>query len=266
LVAFAANSLLCRLALRSELIDPAGFTLLRLGSGALVLWLLTRRPAARSPGAWSRAAALFVYAAAFSWAYVELHAGTGALILFGAVQLTMLAAATRFGERQRPAQWLGFALAVGGLVYLVLPGIAAPSPWACVAMATAGAAWGLYSLRGRQVPDPVAATTDAFVRTIPFALALALASAPQLHLSVPGASWAILSGAVTSGLGYVVWYGAVRGLSATRAAMVQLAVPVLAAAGGVVLLCEPLTLRLVLSGSVVLGGVGLAMARSRAST
>jgi drug/metabolite transporter (DMT)-like permease len=267
-VAFAANSLLCRLALRSLAIDPAGFTLLRLVSGAATLWLLMtlrRQPRSGSQGAWGSATALFVYAAGFSFAYVDLDTGTGALILFGAVQATMLLAGLLSGERLHALQWTGFVLAVGGLVYLLLPGVTAPPLPAALAMAGAGIAWGVYSLRGRGATAPVAATAQAFARTVPLAAALAIVFAPRLQLSAPGVAWAVLSGSVTSGLGYVVWYAAVRGLTATRAAIVQLAVPVLAAGAGAALLSETLSPRLILSGVVTLGGVALAVSSTRRS-
>jgi drug/metabolite transporter (DMT)-like permease len=264
LVAFAANSLLCRVALATGSIDPVSFTTLRLASGAAVLWLLVavrrRAPAPRLGGSWASALALFVYAAPFSFAYLTLGAGTGALILFAAVQTTMIAAGWRSGERPTAAQWTGLALAVGGLVWLVLPGVSAPSPAGARLMTLAGVSWGIYSLRGRDVAEPVAATAGNFVRSTPLALAMAALLLPSLDVSPIGAFWAVISGALTSGLGYVAWYAAVRGLSATRAAIVQLAVPALAAVGGVALLAETISLRLLLSGVAILGGVALAMA------
>jgi drug/metabolite transporter (DMT)-like permease len=263
LVAFAANSLLCRVALATGAIDPAAFTTLRLVSGAAMLWLLVSvrmgTPALRLPGTWASAAALFAYAAPFSFAYLTLGAGTGALILFAAVQGTMIVAGLRSGERPTWVQWAGLALALGGLVGLVSPGLSAPSPVGAVLMVLAGMSWGIYSLRGRSVADPMAATAGNFVRSTPLALAMAALLLPSLDVSPIGAFWAVISGAVTSGLGYVVWYEAVRGLSATRAAIVQLAAPVLAAVGGVVLLGEAVSLRLLLSAVAILGGVALAM-------
>jgi drug/metabolite transporter (DMT)-like permease len=263
MVAFAANSLLCRVALATGAIDPAAFTALRLASGAAALWVLValreRTPAPRPGGSWTSALALFAYAAPFSFAYLTLGAGTGALVLFTAVQTTMIMTGLRSGERPTVVQWVGLALALGGLVWLVFPGLSAPSPVGALLMVLAGVAWGVYSLRGRDVADPVAATAGNFARSTPFALALVALVLPSVSLSPVGIAWAVLSGALTSGLGYVAWYAAVRALSATRAAIVQLAAPVLAAAGGVVLLGESISLRLVLSGGAILGGVALAM-------
>lgn len=265
LVAFAANSWLCRLALRGGDIDPLSFTVLRLASGALILW-----PVAKSlehprgaGGSWTSGAALFVYAIGFSLAYVSLDTGVGALILFGAVQATMIGAGVRRGERPGPRQWLGLAAAMGGLAYLVSPGITSPSPAGSLSMAAAGAAWGVYSLRGRGQPGPVAATAGNFMRALPPALvacALAILPALQWHATPRGVLLAVASGALTSGLGYVIWYAALRGLTATTAGIVQLAVPALAAAGGVLFLGERATARLGLAGALILGGVALAVA------
>ncbi|HET9299816.1 MAG TPA: DMT family transporter [Candidatus Polarisedimenticolaceae bacterium] len=260
LLAFAANSLLCRLALREGAADPAGFTALRLGSGAAVLLLAAR---GRLGGSWAGAAALLVYAVGFSFAYVRLPAGTGALILFGSVQGTMLVAGYRAGERPRPVQWLGFLLALAGLAGLTLPGASAPTLGAAASMATAGVAWGLYSLLGRGASDPTADTAGNFVRSCaPLVLLLVLA-APALSVTPRGAVLAATSGALTSGLGYVAWYAAVRRLSRTQAAIVQLAVPVLAAWGGVALLGEVWTGRLVACGAAVLAGVALGFLTGR---
>ncbi len=267
LVAFAANSVLCRLALGSGAIDAAGFTSVRLASGAATLLLLPlflgepRR--FRPRGSWGSAAALFAYAAAFSFAYLRLSAGTGALILFGAVQVTMLTAAVRAGERLGSAQWSGLALALAGLVVLVLPGLRAPSPLGSALMAAAGAAWGVYTLRGRRSTDPRADTAGNFLRAVPLVLVVNLAALPRAHLSPAGLLWAVLSGAVASGLGYAVWYSALAGLTATRASLVQLTVPVLAAAGGVALLAETVSPRLVGASVLILGGVALAVVSRR---
>lgn len=260
LVAFASNSLLCRLALRDGAIDWASFTAIRLAAGAVALWVivvLPRRAGVLGGGNKRMAGALLVYAIAFSYAYLELNAGTGALVLFGAVQATMIAAGMIAGERPTPWEWVGLAGAVGGLVYLVSPGLEAPSPIGAASMAIAGVAWGFYSLWGRGVADPATATAGNFVRAAPFAL-LPLAAVP-LHASAPGIWLAVVSGALTSGIGYVIWYHALRNLTATRAAVVQLAVPIVAAFGGVVLLSEVVTLRLVLASVVTLGGVALAI-------
>jgi predicted DCC family thiol-disulfide oxidoreductase YuxK/drug/metabolite transporter (DMT)-like permease len=267
LAAFAANSVLCRLALEDESIDAASFSAIRLASGAAMLVLvasLTRGLGPRGRGGnWLSGALLFLYAVPFSFAYLSLGAGTGALILFGAVQATMILAALWSGERPAPPEWLGLLLAVVGLVYLVLPGITAPSLAGSGLMVLAGVAWGLYSLRGLFSVDPLAATTDNFVRSLPFALAVSLILVSRLSISAEGAWLAVASGAVTSGLGYVIWYAALRGLTFTRAATVQLAVPVLAALGGVLFLSERVTVRLVLAGLLILGGVGLSLAGRR---
>ena len=260
MVAFAANSLLCRLALRDTAIDPAGFTLIRLVSGALVLWLLLRLRTQQGParhGDWPSAAALFVYAIFFSYAYIGLSAGAGALLLFGSVQATMILHALWRGERLSAWQSAGLLLAVGGLVALVMPGVAAPRLPAALLMVLAGVAWGVYSLRGRGNADPLATTTGNFLRSVPLAVAAALLALPWLGFDLRGSVIAALSGAVASGLGYAIWYAALRGLSATVAATVQLSVPALAALGGVALLAEPLTLRLLLASAATLGGIAL---------
>jgi drug/metabolite transporter (DMT)-like permease len=260
--AFAANSLLCRAALAEHLIDAASFTTVRLISGALLLFVLAQR---REPGVpeaprdWLAAATLFLYAVTFSFAYLSLSAGTGALILFGAVQLTMLVAGVRAGERFPPAAWAGLALAVAGVVYLVSPGVRAPSPLGALLMATAGVAWGVYSLRGRGSPNPLGATARNFITSVPFAAVLIVVTIGSSHSTTRGLLLAAASGALTSGLGYVIWYAALRDLAATRAAVVQLSVPVLAAVGGLLFLSEPITLRLALSAAAVLGGIALVL-------
>jgi len=255
LLAFAANSLLCRLALREGAADPAGFTAVRLASGAAVLLLVTR---GRIGGSWVGAAALLGYATAFSFAYVRLSAGTGALLLFGSVQATMLLAGFRAGERPRLAQGLGFALALLGLAGLTLPGASAPALGAAACMVAAGAAWGVYSLLGRGALDPTADTAGNFLRTCAPLPLLLLAAGPSLSVTGRGALLAVTSGALTSGLGYVAWYAAVRRLSRTQAAIVQLSVPALAAWGGVVLLGEAWSWRLLACAAAVLAGVALA--------
>jgi drug/metabolite transporter (DMT)-like permease len=264
LLAFAANSVLCRLALREASIDPATFSTIRLASGAAMLLLVVswtrgeiRSGTVRS---WASPAMLFLYAVPFSFAYTRLSAGTGALILFGAVQVTMLLSAARSGETLRPTQWLGVLIALAGLSYLVLPGLTAPSPSAAALMGIAGVSWGIYTLRGRGSVNPLAHTTINFVRAVPLAIAVSIVSAPQIHVSPRGVLFAVVSGAGTSGLGYTVWYSALRGLTATRAAILQLAVPVLAAAGGVVFLAEPVSIRLAVSALLVIGGIALTLA------
>lgn len=263
MLAFAANSLLCRLALQQELIDPASFASTRLVAGAITLAAIVRLRSDRSaPGRadWLAAAMLFGYVAFFSFAYLTLPAGTGALILFGAVQVTMFSVGLRSGEMFRPVAWLGLALAVAGLIYLVLPGVAAPAPLGAAMMAIAGVAWGVYSLRGRGVTDPLAATAGNFVRAAPLALVLSLLLATHAHANAAGVALAIASGAVTSGIGYVIWYAALSRLSAIRAATVQLSVPLIAAFGGVVLLSEAITPRLLAASVAILGGIALVLA------
>ncbi|HET9950317.1 MAG TPA: DMT family transporter [Candidatus Eisenbacteria bacterium] len=278
LVAFAANSILCRLALRHASIDAATFSAIRLSAGAATLLLLvawTRRDmdgaataaagaraisGAKSNGSWTSASMLFLYAIPFSFAYNGLSAGTGALILFGSVQATMILGALRSGERANPLQWLGLAVAVAGLVYLLLPGLAAPPLRSAALMAVAGVAWGIYSLRGRGAANPLAQTSGNFARSVPLALGVLLVARPHVAILPSGAWLAVASGALASGLGYVLWYAALRGLTAMRAAVVQLSVPVLAAAGGVLFLAESITARLVLAAAMVLGGIALALA------
>lgn len=265
LVAFASNSVLCRMALEGGTIDAASFSTVRLVAGACSLIAITRSTGQRvreSHGSWTSALVLFLYAVPFSFAYVLLPTGTGALILFGAVQVTMMTAALAGGERPRPRQWVGLVLAVAGLVYLVLPGVAAPSLTGAGLMAVAGVSWGIYSLRGRGAVNPLAQNAGNFARSIPLTIVVSVLALQQLHLETRGVLLAVASGAAASGLGYVVWYSALRDLSATRASLVQLLVPILAALGGLVVLGEPLSVRLVLSALVVIGGIGLALAGS----
>lgn len=268
MIAFAANSLLCRLALGEQSIDAASFTSLRLAAGALTLWLIvtaTRPVQAGQMGDWIAAAMLFLYAIAFSFAYLSLTAGTGALILFGAVQLTMLIAGLRGGETFAPLSWVGFVLAVAGLVYLVSPGLAAPTPVGAALMALAGIAWGIYSLRGRGIANPLLATAGNFARTLPFAVAVSALFFASVRASWSGVGLAVASGAVASGVGYVIWYAALRGLTATRAATVQLSVPVIAAFGGAMFLSERITLRLLISSAAILGGIATVLMQRGAS-
>ena len=275
LLAFAGNSLLCRQALRHTTLDAASFTSLRLVSGAVVLALLVAwrdrglrqaAGAATRPraGNWPSAVALFVYAAGFSFAYRHLTAATGALLLFGVVQTAMIGWGLWRGERLHPLQWLGLAAASAGLVALLLPGLATPSLASGLLMASAGLGWAVYTLRGRGARDATAVTTGNFLRAAPLALALSALLWPQAHWDAAGAWLAITSGALASGLGYAVWYTALRGLTATRAAVLQLAVPALAAAGGVLLLGEPLSPTLLWASLAVLGGVALVIAGRRA--
>jgi drug/metabolite transporter (DMT)-like permease len=259
MLAFAANSWLCRLALSRTAIDPATFTAVRLASGALVLALIVARTADRGTdrGNWISGAALFAYAAAFSFAYRSLSAGTGALILFGSVQATMILWDLRTGGHLRLAQVAGLALALGGLVGLVLPGLAAPPLVGSMLMAVSGVAWGVYSLRGRGAKDPARITAGNFARAVPFALALSAATLTSATADSAGLAYAVASGAITSGLGYAIWYSVLPSLKAATAATVQLSVPVIAAIGGVAFMGETLTTRLVGASVAVLGGIAL---------
>jgi len=267
MIAFAGNSLLCRAALQAGRIDAASFTTIRVVAGALALWLIVRlqRGSAEKAGSWPSAFALFAYAAAFSFAYLTLTAATGALILFGAVQATMIGFAFWRGDRLGGWQLLGVACALGGLVGLLLPGLSAPPLHGAGLMLLAGIAWGAYSLRGKGAGDPLRATAGNFLRAVPFALVLSLAMLPWAHADVAGAALAVASGALTSGIGYAVWYTALRGLKAASAATVQLSVPPLAAIGGVALLGEPATLRLLVASVAILGGIALASAEKRSA-
>jgi drug/metabolite transporter (DMT)-like permease len=295
MIAFASNSLLCRAALRDTQIDAATFTFIRIFSGALVLWPITfaRRELFRSPqsspggrggpfslrekvgmraGDWPSALALFAYAAAFSFAYNTLAAGTGALLLFGAVQATMILWGFRKGERIDWIQVLGLLIALAGLVALVFPGISAPPLAGSVLMLIAGIAWGVYSLRGKfkgrsgSDSNAIATTTGNFMRAVLFAAILVVAFSRTLRLDLLGGIYATISGAITSGLGYVLWYAALPNLKAASAATVQLSVPVIAATGGIVLLNEPITLRYIIASIAVLGGIFLVIIERRSTS
>lgn len=266
MLAFAANSILCRLALTQTAIDPAGFTLVRIASGAASLWLIAHATghAKAGAGSWRGAAALLAYAAAFSFAYLTMTAGTGALLLFGAVQATMILAGLSRGERLVPLQWGGLALALGGLALLLAPGLSAPDPLGALLMVAAGAAWGVYSLLGRASRDPIATTAGNFLRAAPMAAVLALLAALAGPLSGGGLRWdqgglvyAVLSGALASGVGYSIWYAALPALTAARAASVQLSVPVITALAAVLALGERITPVLAVSSIAVLGGIAL---------
>lgn len=265
MIAFACNSLLCRVALKHTAIDPASFTALRLSAGAGTLWLIAAlgRRGRAGQGNWASALALFVYAAGFSFAYVSLPASMGALLLFGAVQATMIARGLWSGERLGGLQLLGLGLALAGLVGLLLPGVSAPPPLGAVLMLSAGFAWGIYSLRGKGTGDPIRVTAGNFLRTVPLALALSLLMKGSASLDAAGCAAAVASGALASGLGYAIWYTALPGLRATTAATVQLSVPVLAAFGGVTFLGEHLTLRLGLASVAILGGIALVILERR---
>jgi len=285
MIAFASNSLLCRASLKESSIDPATFTSVRIFSGALVLWLVmsvrkmltvsriatplvdsfcnsadvTRRSSLRY-GNWISAVALFAYAAGFSFAYTSLSAGTGALLLFGAVQATMILWGLYKGERLNTIQLAGFIVAVAGLVVLVFPGLSAPPLTGSILMLGAGVAWGIYSLRGKGERNPANVTAGNFVRALPFAAALSIVFVPWANYNPAGINYAVISGVVTSGLGYVIWYSALPGLKTASAATVQLSVPVLAATGGILLLGEPITVRYMLASVAVLGGIALVVA------
>lgn len=268
LVAFALNSILCRMALGTAEADAAGFTGVRLLAGALTLMAISKISSGTANfkgGSWASAFCLFGYAICFSLAYLSLTAGTGALILFGSVQLTMMIFAVGRGERPRPLEWLGLVVALGGLIYLVYPGLAAPPITASLLMVLAGAAWAFYTLRGRGKDNPLADTTGNFVRSLPTTAVALLIFLPNLQMTQRGIVLAIVSGAVTSGIGYALWYSALKYLTATRAAVLQLLVPLIAAAGGIFLLNERLSLHLTIAGSVIIGGVILVIAGRRTS-
>ena len=259
MIAFAGNSLLCRVALKHTSIDAASFTTIRLISGAVTLWLVARmsRGTRAGSGNWLSAFALFVYAAGFSFAYVSLPAATGALLLFGAVQATMIGHGIWAGERLLRLQLVGLVLALGGLVSLLLPGLSAPPLFGSLLMLSAGVAWGVYSLRGKGAGDPTRVTAGNFLRAVPIAAALSVLMHDGASLDSAGFWYAVSSGALASGIGYAIWYTALPALKATNAATVQLSVPVIAALGGIVFLGESVTLRLVLASVAILGGIAL---------
>lgn len=260
MMAFAANSLLCRMALGDSAIDPASFTTLRIMSGAVILWLIVFL---RSSGKtitqrdFVATGFLFAYAILFSFAYISLTAGTGALILFGMVQATMIITGLIKGERPHWLAWLGILAAVAGLAYLVSPGVSAPPVSGAVLMALAGIAWGGYSLKGRQTKEPISATAYNFVLALPLTLIASCIMYSDMHLTVSGVILAVLSGAMASGIGYVIWYAALPHLSPTPAASVQLSVPLIAAFAGIVMLDEQLTVRFVIASVLILGGIAL---------
>lgn len=303
LTALAANSVLCRLALGDGAVDAVSFTLIRLGSGIVMLllvafWLLKRQsassadqpstgPAAadqsaeslasdqpdsntitaagsnsnlfsllNSKGSLKAAGMLFLYAIAFSIAYLDLDTGTGALILFGSVQLTMIIVGLLSGQKLHGVEWAGVIIAFAGFIYLVLPGLTTPSLLGFILMTLAGIAWGFYTLMGRGSENPMLDTAANFLRTWPMLLVLALWLVWQgAEISAQGFMLAITSGAITSGLGYVIWYAVLKYYSATQAAVLQLSVPVIAAFGGVLFVAESISLNLVLSSLMILGGV-----------
>jgi drug/metabolite transporter (DMT)-like permease len=259
MIAFAGNSLLCRLALQDKHIDATTFASVRIVSGGLALWLMVRLGTRSRPisGSWRSALALLAYVAAFSFAYITLSAGAGALLLFGAVQATMILHGLRSGERLGLRQGLGLAVSVAGLLGLAMPGISAPPIFASMTMVLAGVAWGIYSLRGKGSRNPLEDTAGNFLRAAPVALFAMTACFPWAQFDATGLGLAVASGAVTSGIGYAIWYAALRTLKSTTAAVVQLSVPVLATAGGAALLGESVTLRLAASSIAILGGIAL---------
>jgi drug/metabolite transporter (DMT)-like permease len=265
MLAFAGNSLLCRLALRHTGIDAASFSSIRICGGALVLWLIVRARSERiaDAGSWYSGFMLFAYVGTFSFAYVSLPVASGALLLFGAVQATMIGYGLWNGERLSGRQAAGLAIALLGLIGLLLPGLAPPPLHGSLLMAAAGFAWGVYSLRAKGAVHPVPLTAGNFARAAPFVLALNLIMLPSATLDAPGVLYGLASGALTSGVGYIFWYAVLRQLSATNAATVQLSVPVLAAIGGIVFLGEPVTLHLFLTSAAILGGIALVTLQAR---
>lgn len=258
LIAFAANSVLCRLALGGGTIDAASFTTVRLLSGVCVLLLilfLKKQTNTQVKGSWRASLMLFVYAITFSYAYINLDTGTGALILFGSVQITMILFSLLSGTKLHITEWAGVSAAFSGFVYLILPGVTAPSLSGFLLMTCAGIAWGFYTLFGRGSQNPLSDTAYNFLRTVPFVLALVLLTFKSAHYSSEGIMLAVLSGGIASGIGYTLWYMALAGLSVTQAAVLQLSVPVIAAVGGIVFVSEVVTERLMVSSTLILGGI-----------
>lgn len=259
LIAFAGNSVLCRLALDNGAIDAASFTVIRLLSGAITLFIILsvkkNNKAVSSKGSWSAGFSLFIYAIAFSYAYLCLDTGTGALILFASVQMTMILLSLLSGTRLHIVEWLGVATAFTGFVYLVLPNISTPSIDGFMLMAISGISWGIYTLKGRNAKNPLMDTAYNFLRTMPFVLLLAIFTMQHINYSLDGIILALLSGAITSGIGYTIWYAVLKDLSSTQAAVIQLSVPVIAAIGGAIFVLEPVTIRLVVSAAIVLSGI-----------
>lgn len=261
MLAFAGNSLLCRIALKETGIDAASFTTVRLLSGSVALLVIAgmRGSLRRMAGDWLTACGLFLYAACFSFAYVSLPTGTGALLLFGAVQASMLGYGLWRGERMVLRRMVGLLGAFAGIVGLVLPGLSAPPLAGAALMIVSGVAWGFFSIRGKGSGDPVLVITGSFVRAAALAILLSIAMLASASWPAAGVGYAVLSGALTSGVGYIIWYSVLRSLTVTAAATVQLTVPMIAAAGGVLLLGEPVSLRLVLASIAIVGGVAFAL-------
>ncbi len=261
LVAFAANSVLCRNALATEAIDPGTFTIIRLSSGALVLILLWfargHRKSSPARGSWRGASALFVYAISFSYAYISLDTGTGALILFAAVQFTIMGVNLWQGAQYSPLEFMGIGLAFLGFILLVVPELNTPSISGFILMTLAGIAWGAYTLYGQHSRDALADTACNFLRTLPMVLVLLALIYPQANATLSGVALAISSGALASGIGYALWYAALPRLALILAALLQLAVPILASIGGVIVSAESITRDLIISSALVLGGLAL---------
>jgi len=259
LIAFSANSVLCRLALGNGAIDASSFTVIRLLSGTFVLLIImgaTRKPTETSSrGSWFASGMLFVYATTFSFAYISLDTGTGALILFSSVQITMILLSLMSGGRLRISEWIGVVIAFVGFIYLILPSVSTPSVKGFVLMTLAGIAWGIYTLKGRGSKSPLRDTGYNFLRTTPLVFLLAFFTLNTISYSIEGIALALLSGGVTSAIGYTIWYIALGGLSSTQAAVLQLSVPVIAALGGVIFVSETITFRLIVSAAMVLGGI-----------
>jgi len=263
LIAFAANSVLCRLALDNEAIDASSFTVIRLLSGTIVLLIIistTRRNSRNTArtstkGSWTASLMLFIYATTFSYAYISLDTGTGALILFGSVQITMILLSLISGTRLHITEWVGVVIAFAGFIYLILPGVTTPSVIGFTLMTVAGISWGIYTLKGRGSKSPLMDTAYNFFRTTPLVVLLAISTINNINYSSEGIILALLSGGITSGIGYTIWYIALGGLSSTQAAVLQLSVPVIAALGGIIFVSETITFRLTISAAMVLGGI-----------
>ena len=261
LIAFAANSVLCRLALGGSAIDASTFTIVRLLSGVIVLTVILNiskinsNSSPSTKGSWPASIALFLYAITFSFAYVTLETATGALILFGSVQITMILLSIFSGNRLHISEWVGMAIAFAGFVYLILPGVTTPSVIGFFLMTVSGIAWGVYTLKGRGSKSPIMDTAYNFLRTLPFVIILAIITMKYAHYSSEGILLAALSGGIASGIGYMIWYIALSGLSVTQAAVLQLLVPVIAAVGGIIFVSESISLRLAVSSTMILGGI-----------
>lgn len=259
LIAFAANSIFCRMALGGQSIDAASFTIIRLLSGAitlgLILLLTHKVNSNRSKGSWPAALMLFIYALSFSYAYISLDAGTGALILFGSVQLSMITISLLSGTRLHYTEWLGVALAFCGFIYLILPGVSTPSGTGFLLMTVSGVAWGGYTLMGKGSESPLSDTGYNFIRTLPLVAIMLIIGLSEISYSSKGITLAILSGAFASGIGYSIWYLALPLLTSTQAAVVQLTVPLFATLGGVLFLNELVNTRLFISTALILGGI-----------